>query len=297
MNISVKRFIALTISFVLLLVFVGHAQQNETDKRVLKKAERKARDKYLNAGAGIVKMSTKDQATSPLLYSGPTAMLKLEYLVHSEKLIKTFDISGGVGYLRTDKNLASGNAAGLYFNFRFNHLHKAFQIGDEKVKGYLGGAVDFTNFSRINYKFGNALYNYEYMFSLGLAGRFELPFSYQSKDFKFLGMKFHRRNRKLRLSWQMYLPVLTTIYRPNYVSILNFADPETSLVNSENFKSGLFTYFQFHSELELYYILHNNNMLKLSYLWEFHQYDPGYNKVQGALNGIYFSFILRLNNN
>jgi hypothetical protein len=277
------------------------SQEIKSDKKQLKKAERKARDKFLSSGFGVLKMSGKDKATSPLLYSGPTAMLDLEYLVHSDNIIKTFDLSAAVGILRTDKNaiksINRGQAIGINFNFHFDHLHRSFKKEGRKLKYYLGGGLDFSNYSRVNYKFQNALYNYEYMFSLGLAGRMELPFSYKSKKVKFLGMNFNRRDRDLRLSWQMYIPVFTSIYRPNYVSILNFADPDVPLINPDNFKAGIFSYFQFRSKLELFYILHNGNQLKLSYLWEFYQYNPGYNKVQGALNGAYFSFIFRLNNN
>lgn len=300
---NIRRFIILfnVLLFTCFISLEGFAQDHTTERKQLKKAERKARDKYLNAGLGILKMSGKDKATSPLLYSGPTAMFDLEYLVHSDQLIKTFDLSFAIGMLRTDKNTIKsvnrGQAIGINFHFHFDHLHRSFNKNNSKLRYYLGGGLDFTNYSRINYKFQNALYNYEYMLSLGLAGRIELPFSYKSKEVKFLGMNFNRRDRDLRLSWQMYLPVFTSIYRPNYVSILNFADPDIPLINPDNLKAGLFTYFQFRSKIELYYMLHNGNMLKLSYLWEFYQYNPGYNKVQGALNGAYFSFIFRLNNN
>jgi hypothetical protein len=123
----------------------------------------------------------------------------------------------------------------------------------------------------------------------------EFPFNYESKDCKFLGMKLHRRDRKLLLSWKLYVPVFTSIYRPNYVSILNFIDPETSVFKTENLHSGIFTFLEIQSDIELYYFLHNGNILKLSYLWEYHQYRPGTNDVQGAMNGLGFSFVFKFN--
>jgi hypothetical protein len=123
----------------------------------------------------------------------------------------------------------------------------------------------------------------------------EFPFNYESKDCKFLGMKLHRRDRKLLLSWKLYVPVFTSIYRPNYVSILNFIDPETSVFKTENLHSGIFTFLEIQSDIELYYFLHNGNILKLSYLWEYHQYKPGANDVRGAMNGLGFSFVFKFN--
>ena len=296
------RFLSVLL-FVNLFVFINlsFAQESETDRKQRKKIERKARDKSLNAGFGFAKMSAKDKATSPLLYSGMIVLGNLEYLVHSDKLIKTFDLSLGAGILRTDKDthygLTRGYGGSIYFNFRFTHLHWLLQKKNKKIKWYLGPAFDFSNFSRFNFKYGNSLYNYEYMAGIGLSNRFEFPFSYSSKDFKFLGLKMHRRDRDLVLSWQLFIPVFTSVYRPGYVTILNFADPETSLFVPENLKTGIFTYFHVSSEVELFYKLHNRNMLKLTYLWEFYQYDPGYNKVQGAINGLYFSFVFKFNKN
>ncbi|MBC8488792.1 MAG: hypothetical protein H8D45_22450 [Bacteroidetes bacterium] len=285
-----------------LLFFINNSftQETKSERKQQKKLERKARDKYLNAGIGFAWMSAKDKATSPLLYSGLIGLGNLEYLVHSDKLIKTFDLAVGAGYLKTNKDthygLTRGYEIGIYFNFRFAHIYRVMQLANNKINWYLGPALDFSNYSRINYKYGNALYNYEYMTGVGLSTRFEFPFSYKSKDCKLLGMKLRRRDRDLRLSWQLYFPVFTSIYRPGYVTIINFADPETPLINPDNLKTGLFTYFHISSEVELYYKLHNGNMLKLTYLWEFHQYNPGYNKVQGAMNGLYFSFVFKLNN-
>ncbi len=292
------------ISFLLLLcsLFIfqtGFSQETKADKKLRRKTERKARDKYLSSGFGVTKMSAKDKATSPLLYSGPAGFANLEYLIHSEKLIKTFDLSAGGGTLKTDKdnhhNLTRGYATGIYFNFRFLYLIKIVKFAKDKVTWYIGPGLDLTNYSRINFKYGNSAYNYEYMLDIGIASRIEFPFGHQSKECKFLGMKFRRRYRQYRLSWQLYMPVAGSIFRPGYVSITNFSAPEESVFNSTILQTGVFKYFELSSNIELFYILHNGNMLKLSYLWEYYRFNPGFNKVQGALNGIYFSFVFKFN--
>ncbi len=275
------------------------AQETKQERKNRKKTERKARNKYLGAGIGLAKMSAKDKATSPLLYTGPTAIANLDYLVHSDKLIKTVEFAAGASMLLTDEDthygLTRSYAYGLYFNFRFTHNFKAAQFAKNKVSWYVGPGLNFTNFSRINQKYGNSMFNYEYMSGIGLSSRMEFPFSYKSKDFKFLGLKLHRRDRDLRLNWKLYFPVFTSIYRPGYVVVPNFIDPETELFTSENLKTGIFTFLQIQSEINLHYLLHNGNMLRLSYLWEYYQYKPGNNNVQGAINGFRFSFVFKFN--
>lgn len=299
-NTLQMRHISLFLLFCsLFLIQTGFSQETKADKKARKKTERKARDKYLSSGLGVVKMSAKDYATSPLLYSGATGFGNLEYLIHSDKLIKTFGLSLGSGTLKTDKddhpNLTRSSATGIYFDFRFLYLMKIMKLADDRVTWYIGPGLDFTNYSRINFKYGNSAYNYEYMLDLGFASRIEFPFGYKSKDCKFLGMKFHRRDRQYRLSWQLYLPVIGTIYRPGYVTITNFSNPDEPVFNANNLSTVVFKFLQISSNVELFYLLHNGNMLKLSYLWEYYQFNPGFNKVQGALNGVYFSFIFKFN--
>ena len=275
------------------------AQETKQERKTRKKTERKARNKFLGTAIGLAKMSVKDKATSPLLYTGPTAIGGFDYLVHSDKLIKTVEFAAGASALLTNKDthygLTRSYAYGFYFNFRFTHNFNVFQFANDKVSWYVGPGLNFTNFSRINPKYGNSMFNYEYMSGIGASSRIELPFSYKSKDFKFLGLKFHRRDRDLRLSWKLYVPVFTSIYRPGYVVVSNFIDPETELFYSENLKTGIFTFLQIQSEINLHYILHNGNILRFSYLWEYYQYRPGSNNVQGAMNGLSFGFLFKFN--
>jgi hypothetical protein len=292
--------ISLLVLLISLFIFQPvFSQETKADRKLRKKTERKARGKYLSSGFGVMKMSAKDKATSPLLYSGPAAFANLEYLIHSEKLIKTFGLSAGGGTLRTDKEyhpgLTRGYATGIYFNFRFLYLMKIMKFAKDKVTWHIGPGLDLTNYSRINFKYGNSAYNYEYMLDIGVASRIEFPFGYKSKECKFLGMKFRRRDRQYRLSWQIYMPVAGSVFRPGYVSITNFSAPEESVFNSTILQTGVFKYFELSSNIELFYLLHNGNMLKLSYLWEYYQFNPGFNKVQGALNGVYFSFVFKFN--
>jgi len=66
------RYYILIFLSVLFFLQNSSAEETKEEKKTRKKTERRARNKFLGAGFGLAKMSAKDKATSPLLYSGPS---------------------------------------------------------------------------------------------------------------------------------------------------------------------------------------------------------------------------------
>ncbi len=287
------------LSLFILFIFSMTANAGDKGKKELKKSERKARDKYLGLGLGVSFVKVLDQATSPLLYKGwefPYA--SLGYLTHSEKVIKTLETDFSFGWLktRTETPWYDPRNTSYYLAIRYNFLYRLPFLSDKKVRWYLGPEFNINGHFRVNYKFDNSAFTFDNYNGVGFANRFELPFSYKSGEFKFLGIRFKRRDRDLRLSWQLSMPLVSFIIRPTYVTITNFIDPELQRkISSNQITGGLFVPFSVRSQTELYYILHNGNLIKLSYVWNFFSNDPGYNKVQTAFHGILFSFIYKFN--
>ncbi len=291
-------------SFVLLLLFLLiivslPAHSRDKEKRELKKTERRARDKYLGLGLGFSYVKVTDQATSPLLYKGfnfPFA--SLGFMTHSDKIIKTFETDFSFGNLKSDIETPwydSPNTS-YYLAIRYNILYRLRKIVNEKINWYLGPEFNINGHFRVNYKYDNSALTFDNYYGLGIATRFEYPFSWKSSSFKFLGINFNRRDRDLRLSWQLSTPVASFLIRPTYVTITNFIDPDLrTKITDEQTTGGIFVPFNLRSQTELYYILHNQNMFKLSYVWNFYSHDPGYNKVQSAFHGLAFSFIFKFN--
>jgi len=264
-----------------------------------KKAERKARDKYLGLGLGMSYIKVTDNTTSPLMYKGlqfPAA--KLDYLVHSVKIIKTLETDFSFGWLstRTETPWYDPTNTSYFVAIRYNILYNIKKPANGKINLYVGPELNINGHFRVNYKYGNSAFTFDNYNGVGVATRVEFPFSYTSKKVKVWFMNFNRRDRTLRLSWQLSMPLVSYMIRPTYVTITNFIDPDLqSKITSDHTDGGFFVPLNIRSQAELYYILHNQNMLKLSYIWNYYHHDPGYNKVQSAYHGFLFSFVFKFN--
>ncbi len=293
------NFIVLAIQVSLFMLISLPDQAANKDKRELKKTERKARDKYLGVGLGFSNVKVTDQATSPLMYKGwnfPFATLG--YLTHCEKRIKTFETDFSYGNLRSSVETPwyESPSTSYWLVMRYNILYQVRKIVHQKINWYIGPEVNVNANFRINFKYDNSALTFDNYYGAGIASRLEYPFSWKSRDIKFLWMKIHRRDRNLRLSWQLSTPLVSYLIRPTYVTITNFIDPGLrTKITTEQTSWGIFVPFNLRSQTELYYILHNQNMFKLSYVWNFYSHDPGYNKVQSAFHGFQFSFIYKFN--
>lgn len=281
----------------IITTFSQEAIQEKTSST--KKEVRKARDKYLALGMGFSKVKVMDQATSPLLYGGmEIASAKLDYLVHSEKVIKTLEAEFGFGWLKsgTISPWYNPTITSYRFNLRYNQLYSIQKFARGKINWYLGPEANMNGHFRVNYKYDNSALNFEAYTGLGIATRFEFPMHYDAKQLKLWFIKINRRDRDLRLNWQFSTPIVGYIIRPTYVTVTNFIDPDLQTsINPGQTAFGLFIPVNLRSQTELYYMLHNQNMLKLSYIWNFYSYDAGFNKVQSASHGFLLSFVFKFN--
>jgi len=286
------------IIFVFLLFAPALCLSQDSSKKENRKLERKARDKYLVTGFGGNIVKAVDNATSPLLYKGFGPAASVSYLVHSEKVIKAFETDFSFGWLKppTVSPWYQQRNTSIVVNLRYYQDYKLRGIFKDRVNWYLGGEVFINNSFRINYKYGNSALNFESYFGLGPITRFEFPFSHKARKVKIWFMNFNRRDRDLRLSFQLSLPLVNFLVRPSYVTVTNFIDPELQrAITSDHFHGGFIEPFSLRTQTELYYILHNQNMLKLTYGWNFFHHDPGYNKVQTAGHSFLFSYIFKFN--
>lgn len=274
------------------------AQSGETTS---KKEVRKARDRHLGLGLGMAYIRVTDQATSPLTYQGlqfPAA--KLDYLVHSDRLIKTFETDFSFGNLnsRTETPWYNPANTSYFVAIRFNILYSLTKFAGERINWYLGPEFNINGHFRVNYKYGNSAFTFDNYNGVGVATRLELPFSYKAKKIKIWFMNFNRRNRDLRLSWQLSTPVVSYMIRPTFVTITNFIDPALQAkITEENTTGGFFIPLNIRSQTELHYVLQNQNMVKLSYIWNYFSHKPDYNQVQSAYHGFLLSFVFKFNPN
>ena len=255
----------------------------DKEKKEARELEKKARGRYLWLGIGLSYVKLIDNATSPLLYKGVEfPFISFGYLAHSEKKVRTFELDYSSGSLKTRTNTdwQDLRTSSYYIVMRYSQLYRLRQILNNKINWYLGPEVNFNGHIRYNEKYENSAVTYDNYFGLGICNRFEFP--------------FRIRTRKIRLSWQLSLPIVSFIIRPSYVTMAHYFD--SNIMSTISTEGGFFTPFNIRSQMEIYYVLKNQNMFKLSYIWNFYHHNPGYNKAQSAFHGIQFSFIFKFNN-
>ncbi|MEZ5195733.1 MAG: hypothetical protein R2764_04870 [Bacteroidales bacterium] len=287
-------FLGTTLNSMPKTVLPADKETKETKKEV-----RKARDRYLWLGYGFSFSSVLDQATSPLIYKGFNfANASLGYLIHSDRIISTLELDFAYNNLksRTSSPWYDPRNTSYIPTIRYNRLFKIKSIKN-KVNWYVGPEFNINMNFRVDYKFGNSAFTFDSYAGIGAATRFEIPFSWQGKKVKIWFMKFNRHDRDLRFSWQLSMPLVSMMVRPTYVTITNFIDPDQqSALRQEHITGGVIVPFAIRSQAGLYYTLHNQNMLKLGYVWNFMSHDPGYNKVQTAFHGVQLAFVFKFNN-
>jgi len=295
------------IKILIILIVIGsflsvNAQSHKVDSvkiakkkaKQLKKASRKARNRYIlvNFGLNISKM--KDQTVSPLLYKGSGINYGVSYFRLDKKKVNFYDFNINNSTLNiSNSDITQGSDSRLFKTYL--NIYSLYGIANihNKIFLYFGWHFKNSFISYVNPKYMNSGYIFSGFSESGGTVRFDLPFSWKSKKSKFLFFNINRKDRQLRLSFMLGLPLFTHILRPQYAGIDNFVDGKGQAITHEVAFVG--KYINFDSKIELLYELGNYNLLKLSYNWDFLHYDPGYNKIQAANHYFNISFVFKLN--
>lgn len=218
--------------------------QDTLNIKEARKLKHKARDKYVYFGLGFSYIKVTDKNTSPLMYKGlQMPYTSIGYLNHSSKKIQSIEIDFSFGFLksRTKTPWYSAQNMSFYTNIRYDILYSIRSFARERINWYIGPEFNINGHFRINDKYGNSAFNFDSYAGAGFVTRFELPFSWKGRTYKFLGKDRNRRDRNLRLSWQLSTPVVSLLIRPTYVTITNFIDPELQTkITKENTSGGFF---------------------------------------------------------
>lgn len=273
---------------------------DQSSKKEIRKSLRKQAGQFLYVGGGWANYQSRDEGTSPLLYSGWGGDWRFGYLFQREA--RLFQVEGKAAlapFMRTAQ-FPDEDKGRMFLQSYGMSLHGLYLFRDyesSKIQWHQGWNASFNMDFRTNSSFQNASLNYEMYYAAGWSTRLVKSFGWKNKDeVKVWFMKFRRRDRQLQLHFQLDLPVVTLMSRPGYISITDFSDGSSEFPDVNNIKLATWSkYFQLNTRTELYYDLHNHNRLMLAYYWNFFHYDQGFNKVQQAYHSVLFSFFLRLN--
>jgi hypothetical protein len=253
---------------------------------------------FLEIGLGMNYHATRDEATSPLIYRGYQPSFHLQYFFNNRKSIGIIDENFSVGYLKNRNYSSKDKNRALSFNneLSFNVLYNLKNYKQSTV--YFGGEFQTLTNIRQNEKFNNANINYEVGLSLAPSAMFEYNTSWKEGRLNLGLFSVKKHDRNFKMQYALSIPVFSAIARPGYVTINDFVDESSMVVDSENIKYVTFDHlFLIKNKFNFYYILHNNNMLKFNYNFMYYNYYKNLNPVKGFHSAFFVSIVFRFTNN
>lgn len=280
-----KRNIVACLLLALLLPLEIAAQQKDSVITLTKH--------YLDIGLGFTNHATRDKSTSPLIYEGFLPSLHLQYTLANSKFCGILDYDFGIGYLTTRNYPAYDGNQALSINNDFS-VRPYFLVShlSRKTAFFLGADLGFMANVRLNNKFNNASFNYDFFLTMAPSAMFQIQSAWKGRDVSIGFLRFHRRDRNLKFQYALSMPVVTNALRPSYTGVSDFVDNNTSDISMQNVKTVTFNqFFMVNNRFSVYYILNNSNMLKLDYTFLYYNYHPAYNTLQGFKSALMFSIV------
>ncbi len=216
--------------------------------------------------------TVKDEALSPVSYSGSLGSLSLGYYYQNDNWISALDLNGGGGFQAPDvnrenspSNTTTGFARGSYQLLRRIATYKDFRF----YAGVLSHNVfDFRQHNR----YSNSSDNFVALFGFGTSVAVQKPFEVLNKNFM--------------LGYTLGFPLGAYYMRPGYVKPYFLDEAGTTGFAFWG------DYYILNSKTELTWIFNNGNQLRLFYNWEFTQIDV-LNKSQTDMQQIGLSTIFK----
>ncbi len=216
--------------------------------------------------------TVKDDALSPVSYSGHFGGLSIGYYFQNEKWISLLDINGSGGIQHPDVNREGSRSSTITTATRGSYqlLRK---LSTYRNWTFYSGLLSHNIFDfRQHNRYGNSSDNYEALFGFGPSFAVQRPFELFNKNFA--------------IQYTLGIPFGAYYIRPSYIKPY-FGDKAGS-------KGFAFwgDFYTLNSKTELIWMLGNGNQLRLFYNWEFSQLDV-LNKTQTEIQQIGFSTIFK----
>ncbi len=204
---------------------------------------------YLNFGLGYTYQTVKDEALSPVSYSGHMAHFRLGYYDEIKNWISSVEISGYGGVQEPDvaselnpSRTISGLGRVVYYLAYTPYSYNGYK--------FYAGVVSHNSLDyRLHNRYRNSSVNYAGFASFGFNFLVKKPLQFWDKSFG--------------LQYNLILPIGTYYMRPGYIK---------PFLNGEIGSKGFAfwgDFFQMDSRADLLWNLSNGNQVKLSYLWEY----------------------------
>ncbi len=242
-----------------ILITVNSFAQQSADNADNKNTPEKQR--YLISSLTSKRLQLRDQHMSPVTYFGGMIAPGFGMLKRKEKFFSEFSLNFTLGSIQAKNGTDLRPMRGDYFriDMQYSYLRFVKNIANQRFRWYVGGKLKSHSNVRLNEQLDTGFITFIFTNGLSLSSALE-------RDISLFG-------RKMTLSYQLDLPVVTHVIRPNYLNIYNYIDPENDwleerLRDSDWLLPGKFT--SINSQISLTYPIRAGNMVRLSYGWEYY---------------------------
>lgn len=251
---------------------------------------------YFDFGIGITNHKVRDEATSPLRYSGRIPTAYTSFFKENDKRI--WKVYGGFGFGNISKTINGSTYLGTSYNgYAGMSMHVGLKkLSSKNLKVFAGGDFMWNGDFRQNFNFQNASYNYNMTSTFGPSAIAQYSFGWNARDFQIWFIKIKRKQRNFKLNYQLNVPLFYHYLRPDYSVVSHFTDGKAKGFSDAQSKSGFIgDVIKLNSRTEFITYFHNGNAFKISYMWDFVKIKDKFYTVDSNQHYILFSMLFRLN--
>jgi hypothetical protein len=273
---------------IFLLAFIPFiCQGQDSGEEGSSKAQRKARPNWLDISYGLGQTTFRDQATSPLFYSGILQSVGLNTIASDQRRYSDFGFRFAFGTAQS-VNAASSTTV---FSTWYSRLYQIPSWSSDRWNFKVGGMVNITGNNRINRSLGNSGQGIELFGNLFASGKVEWDVSRkEGKSKKFLFIKYYLPKRKRDLAFQLNLGLLNSNYR-NGISYQGQSAVLNNPVSFDGYEFNLFSGFRASSSLHYTIYLPNQNGFRVAYLWDAYSTGGDRDRFVMSHHLLQFSFL------
>jgi len=252
------------------------------------------RHHYLGIGAGLNKISVRDQLNTSLPYTGFNlgTVFDLNFAFRKSELQIKNTLSSGKLTPYQSKLVSKNKVNNYYENFNISYLWNVYNFKPQKVFLFVGPATMAKIGFRTNGgEIGNSSLTYEGAASLALSAKAEKYFSVKPL------FKKGKPDKDFKLGCSLKLPIISKVFTPPYIGMPETLILEDSdLINKKSNYTGYFSnYFNIELGVSLTYYLKNRNGIELSYFYDYVSTQPKVNPAKTLNQFFSIKFLYNLN--
>lgn len=240
-----------------------------------------AKARYLTLGIGSMSVQLNDEHMSPLNYYGGALNLQVGTFKRKKKSLRNFTMNAVYTILSPREDAREIDPMGTYvrLDLAYAQQHYVRSFFKKTTRWYLGGKVKSHSNVRLNPQLDGGFITFVFANGVFLSNVLE-------REVRISG-------RPLTLEWQLDLPVINHLIRPDYLNIYDFVNPENDWAKERIEDSrwrSIAKYSNITSTLSILYPISTSNVLRFTYEWDFYRVG-GEQKATHATHSYLFSFL------